>query len=515
MLYQHNFNDANRPASKANPQGMVLNRKGEVLYAQKLNVVSPVNTSNSALAKATVGLMRKISNTQPIDQFHQATSLLHFFSNVSQMRQSDSFILLAENYTLNGPSISEMCDHNSNLALECGKPHIATVWKLVKIIYGEETMMRGYVQSGNNNRDDISLNIHPLSTAPPSPVPPSVEFKDEDYEQRSRVTTDGETPAAQFSGGDDETENEDQVDAMIYNNAFPTYLNYRSGLPKGDFTFGEIELDTEMDGLMSDYTNGFSYPDIDTQKMKEDEFILPHEGFPLRHEIRDHSPPVDHFPDRSSPVLKEEQPISFQPLDEEQDLKPGRVSVSHPLRKPVWDPGNIVVEALKHHAELGDIQTTASVLIVIGDCRKSLKLSDARQEYWLLGYIELLTQYKLFNVASQVIKLSWIPSVLQLSQMSTRINTNCSKCSKPLQRIGWLCDRCHSQKYSLCIVCHQVVKGLYAWCQGCSHGGHINHIKEWLAKRKTCPSGCGHSCLYNFGQNWQMNMRQPSTHLLK
>lgn len=58
MLYQHNFNDANRPASKANPQGIVLNRKGEVLYAQKVNVVNPVNTSNNALAKATVGLMR-------------------------------------------------------------------------------------------------------------------------------------------------------------------------------------------------------------------------------------------------------------------------------------------------------------------------------------------------------------------------------------------------------------------------------------------------------------------------
>lgn len=176
-----------------------------------------------------------------------------FFSNVSHLdRQADVFIKLAEQYILNGPSVSEMCDHNSNIALECGKPHIATVWKLVKTIYGEEMLMRGYVQSGNNNRDDISLNIHPLSTAPPSPIPPSVDFKDDDNDQKSRGgTTDCETPAAQFSGGDDETENEDQVDAMIYNNAFPTYLNYRSGLPKGDFTFGEIELDTDMDGLMS------------------------------------------------------------------------------------------------------------------------------------------------------------------------------------------------------------------------------------------------------------------------
>lgn len=84
----------------------------------------------------------------------------------------------------------------------------------------------------------------------------------------------------------------------------------------------------------------------------------------------------------------------------------------------------------------------------------------------------------------------------QLNQQSTRFNTNCSKCNKPLQRIGWLCDRCHSSEYALCSVCHQVVKGLYAWCQGCSHGGHLAHIQKWMSINKMCPTGCGHMCEY-------------------
>ena len=40
----------------------------------------------------------------------------------------------------------------------------------------------------------------------------------------------------------------------------------------------------------------------------------------------------------------------------------------------------------------------------------------------------------------------------------------------------------------------QPVRGLYAWCQGCAHGGHLHHMKEWFTKNNLCPAGCGHAC---------------------
>lgn len=43
-LYQHSFRDATRPACKANPQGMSLNNRGDVVYATKNNV--NVSSSN-------------------------------------------------------------------------------------------------------------------------------------------------------------------------------------------------------------------------------------------------------------------------------------------------------------------------------------------------------------------------------------------------------------------------------------------------------------------------------------
>jgi hypothetical protein len=41
---------------------------------------------------------------------------------------------------------------------------------------------------------------------------------------------------------------------------------------------------------------------------------------------------------------------------------------------------------------------------------------------------------------------------------------------------------------------HNTVKGLFAWCQGCGHGGHLAHMRDWFAKHSTCPAGCGHAC---------------------
>lgn len=60
-----------------------------------------------------------------------------------------------------------------------------------------------------------------------------------------------------------------------------------------------------------------------------------------------------------------------------------------------------------------------------------------------------------------------------------------------------LYSRCH-QCASVCAVCHHVVKGMFVWCQGCSHGGHLEHIMNWLKSSAHCPAGCGHLCEYTW-----------------
>jgi len=52
------------------------------------------------------------------------------------------------------------------------------------------------------------------------------------------------------------------------------------------------------------------------------------------------------------------------------------------------------------------------------------------------------------------------------------------------------CDK-HMGK---CSVCRIPVSGAYVWCQGCGHGGHLEHMQSWFSKYDVCPSGCGHKC---------------------
>lgn len=145
-----------------------------------------------------------------------------------------------------------------------------------------------------------------------------------------------------------------------------------------------------------DFRNGFRSSQQITPQPQD--WTLPNEAFNIRHEILDRSPPPEHFPNNNSPDINDDN--SAVTLD---DQPPGLLTVSIVPKKSLWDPGNIVVDALKYHATMGDIQTSACILVVLGEHRKFLgSLDEATQEHWLLGYIELLGRYKLWNVATQV-----------------------------------------------------------------------------------------------------------------
>lgn len=99
-------------------------------------------------------------------------------------------------------------------------------------MYGEEF----YQNSIHNSHHDDTIGI----------VSCIIDHNIEN-DQRSKG---GDTPAAQYSGGDDETENEDQVDHVgIYSNGFSPYTNFREHYPKGDFSFGDNDLDLELDAI--------------------------------------------------------------------------------------------------------------------------------------------------------------------------------------------------------------------------------------------------------------------------
>jgi hypothetical protein len=90
-------------------------------------------------------------------------------------------------------------------------------------------------------------------------------------------------------------------------------------------------------------------------------------------------------------------------------------------------------------------------------------------------YFEQLLRSKLYVQGIEIIKNNPYHSLRKLNQFSLHIQ---------------------SIPQSTCSVCRTNCRGIYQWCQICSHGGHRSCIEKWfLTNNCQCPTGCGHKCV--------------------
>lgn len=167
---------------------------------------------------------------------------------------------------------------------------------------------------------------------------------------------------------------------------------------------------------------------------------------------------------------------------------------------------------LIERADAGDIQTCVvlcEVMEVINPSSSTTNsalsltipgLDTSLVRQWYLSYIELLQQMCLFSHATNLIRLCRDPEIAKLNQQSTTIHESCPLCFKPLMNGDRTCRSCR-KKTGLCFLCHEPVKGIFVWCPGCGHGGHLEHALEWFggngnkaSANSQCPTGCGHHC---------------------
>ncbi|CAD6208442.1 GSCOCG00003454001-RA-CDS [Cotesia congregata] len=465
-LYHHAFQEASRPANQANPQGLDINPYCEVGFANKVNTNN--NTNATATVKHVTTPMRKSQTNS--DSFCSAMSTVQRFT-LDTTKEPIWFVYCAKKYMLNG-RLSDICDHNSKVAADGGRIDICYVWKIIKSFYADPLES---IPKNIPDKDEI-LNLSQM-TLKVTGVEPSNAHENE----VKSLQGDG---LGGVSGGDDETETDEMPENLNplgnISTGYKKSLNGFKRKPKSDFIFGEFEFES----LSMEY-NAEDYID---NTINDSDWSLPKEAFPLRHEIQDRSPPPEQFSnpadinDDSGSVTVEDQPCHL---------------IVNSVPKPkLFDHTPLVEAALMHHVSIRDVQTSVSILMALGSLRKSLNISTAIQESWLLEYIDLLGRFKLYDVATQIIQNAWIPSISQLNQQSTIIHASCTTCGKAFPPTTWFCDQCNKSKLSLCSICHQVVRGLYTWCQGCTHGGHIKHMKDWFQNNRQCPTGCGHMCEY-------------------
>lgn len=184
---------------------------------------------------------------------------------------------------------------------------------------------------------------------------------------------------------------------------------------------------------------------------------------------------------------------------------------------------------LLERADAGDVQTCVALCEVMGviplqpKSNSSSQMSPVTQtalpgldinlvREWYLSYIDLLHHMCLFSHASHLIQSCNDPEIGSMNQQSTRFHESCPSCGKLLpgvtisrevdQRANETvtvttqraCGSCR-KRIGFCFICHEPVKGVFVWCPGCGHGGHLDHALEWFGSgNQFCPTGCGHKC---------------------
>jgi hypothetical protein len=116
-------------------------------------------------------------------------------------------------------------------------------------------------------------------------------------------------------------------------------------------------------------------------------------------------------------------------------------------------------------------------------------------------YIDVLFSYKLLDMVAQFRDV--FPDTAPGRGAETNLSRVCVQVRQDKQdKEGYAPSEIQeeggskvTQKAVLrCSLCRLPVRGIATTCSACGHGGHLHHQKWWFAKYSICPSGCGCQC---------------------
>ncbi|KAJ8722349.1 hypothetical protein PYW08_004751 [Mythimna loreyi] len=517
-LYRHRFSEAAHPVLWANPQGVCVSARGEVAHAAPERPLPALPALPAVPDRHVPGLGRKQPTAGSLSPNAQAALERAFpggaSSTLSRHAASASartvaLVQCARAYRMRGASPHDLAQHNAEVARAHNRHMVSHVWEVVRCVY------LARAAAGRATPAPLPLQDRELPRVEPPPLPP--------YTHTHHNNAVEEEPLEEV---------EDWAETQFHNSGVlgkPTLSIYIPPAKQPKHVRAE-----ETAGWVSAASAHY----VDTEAA---DWTLPEEAFPLRtappppapahHPHAHHTSPHHVRQDdkeqnasqrgggggaspggSSSPGSGSSGSACTAPpnldhsgyhhnhmhMEEGESGDSGLAIRVGDAKSPQLEVAPLLAAALKLHAELGDVQTAAVVMLVLQEHRSDLfpYIDESLQEHWLLGYIELLQRHKLWNVATEVVRCAWLNSVWVMSQQSTSVAVCCGRCGRRT-RPHAACDSCHPHLRhlpDLCAVCHQVVRGLYAWCQGCSHGGHLQHMRRWMDTHQLCPAGCGHQC---------------------
>ncbi|NXN82290.1 WDR24 protein, partial [Bombycilla garrulus] len=320
--------------------GLCYSLYGDLAFAAKESLISSDSNRKPYIGdrRHPIFFKRKLDPTEQFEYISSSSALSVFETDV-ESGSMDWFVHTAKQYALAGRPLAELCDHNAKVAKGLDRNQVAQTWTMLRIIYSS----LGAVSSANLN--------HSMGKGSAAlPLMNSFNLKDIPAGLGSESRLDR-------SKGESRTENilMDSSSTLINNE--DNEETEGSDVP-ADYLLGDVEAD-EDDLYMMDHENPHA---------EEQEYSLPQEAFPLRHEIVDNPSALDHLADKAdSPHVSgnEAETVSLTPVESF-----SLISISHSLyenRLPSDFFNPIVRDTLLFYAEQGDVQTAVSVLIVLGE----------------------------------------------------------------------------------------------------------------------------------------------------
>eukprot|EP00794_Sanderia_malayensis_P011054 gene11054-12220_t len=471
LLYQHVFQDALRPAEHAPPVALGFSCRGDVC-----NACSNQLKQSSSLRKASVG--KNLSQQVPSmpaffkktpatdDDFKSVHSTLKLFTSEASSFNEAWIETLAKRFIFSGKPFQDICTHNEKVCREFNMPHKAQTWMILRHVFSDI------------NASDVSRALS--STHPSS----SDDFASNNHNRGSILES-----VIDAANIDDVSSIESEDNEDVY----PTINNKTDDV--------DLAVGADLDAILQDEQFEGQFFPGEAMNDELQDWAVPSEAFQPRHSIGEKSLAVDHSAlDMSTTEqasgLQDHVNFGFTSEKHKAETSIHVLQTCKFLALPEWDFKPLVVEMLRYFAEQGDVQMAVTALLALQD-RIGNEIDISIKEEWFNAYLELLNRFRLWTIAAKIIKLSNLPNISSLNQDSTTINTICAGCNKPMPTSsGWFCKRC-MKNAAPCSICHLPVKGLYVWCQGCGHGGHLVHVQEWMVKNRECPAGCGHRCVFS------------------
>jgi len=509
-LTHHVFDDAVRPGDRANPVGLGFSGRGEVTHASRMIPKQPkplIFPGSKVIPKRVPlsDLFRMCKSRLAVHTFPYPTSSTKLnqtetsLDTTCDISMSDEEVVrgIALSYKLTDGSLEELCDLNSATASRMNKEHVALTWNIIKTLYACPMRCETRPLSGEvgNSTDEWKeeKRMRSLSGKMTRSRQPSRNITG-----KLNIGQTGRNISGNTSCSDSESDDQQEEDTC------QTLTDIASGCTASAIT-GDFFGDSELAGLGVEHlisleggAGGGGCP-VEGDTLQHD-WLIPSEAFEQRQEILETST------GRNEDLLLEGGETTDYTVTVEDKSSSMVVWGTHAAlnTRHLWTNDSFLAESLNWYCENGDVQSAVSIYLVLaggrnGEVNSVVKglVDDSVLEHWFLSYIELLQRLQLFTTANEIIRLCPLERVNTMNCQSTTILSSCGFCGRSLVRkLGiWWCEKCRKSP-STCSVCHGVVRGLLVWCQGCGHGGHIHHVKEWMQKQRGCPAGCGHHCQY-------------------